>query len=101
MTQIRYEIRFSRRIKLKKVKVLYFARLREAFKLDREEIELTERIFDVETLKKCLAERGESWSYEFASGRAVKVAINQTVVGNQARLNDGDEVAFFPPVTGG
>lgn len=36
-----------------------------------------------------------------ASGRAVRCALNQVMQDESAVLKDGDEVAFFPPVTGG
>ncbi|MEN8213561.1 MAG: MoaD/ThiS family protein, partial [Pseudomonadota bacterium] len=44
--------------------------------------------------------RGEPWSSEFASGR-VLVAVNQEMSNFDSTIKNGDEIAFFPPVTGG
>ena len=46
-----------------------------------------------------LVERGEEW--RFLEERDVLCAVNQTLCGKDAKVNDGDEIAFFPPVTGG
>jgi molybdopterin synthase sulfur carrier subunit len=45
--------------------------------------------------------RGEAWQRLLAEGKNLKVAVNQDVAGAGAPLKAGDEVAFFPPVTGG
>nr|WP_136250094.1 molybdopterin converting factor subunit 1 [Ningiella ruwaisensis] len=39
--------------------------------------------------------------FEFLSSKNVLIAVNQTLSASDAKINDGDEVAFFPPVTGG
>ncbi|HZV98392.1 MAG TPA: MoaD/ThiS family protein [Methylophilaceae bacterium] len=48
-----------------------------------------------------LAARGEPWQQEFDGCRPLRAALNQTLVPNDAQIKAGDEVAFFPPVTGG
>ena len=55
----------------------------------------------VGALRAWLAARGGSWATEFAPQRAVRAAVNHDLVGPDARVAPGDEVAFFPPVTGG
>jgi len=55
----------------------------------------------VKDLMAKLAERGEPWSLEFDGCRPLCAAVNQTLVSNQTLIQNGDEVAFFPPVTGG
>jgi molybdopterin synthase sulfur carrier subunit len=82
------------------LKVLYFARLRDALGRNREQLELPDDS-TVATLIECLNKRGGPWSQELASGRAVRVAVNQEIAARSAALRDGDEVALFPPVTGG
>jgi molybdopterin synthase sulfur carrier subunit len=82
------------------LRVLYFARLRDALGRNGEQLELPDAS-TVATLIESLSERGGPWSRELASGRAVRVAVNQEVAPRSTALCDGDEVALFPPVTGG
>ena len=80
--------------------VLYLARLREALGRGSEQIELPD-VSTVATLIGSLRDRGGPWVIELAAGRAVRVAVNQELTDLSATLRDGDEVALFPPVTGG
>lgn len=80
--------------------VLYLARLREVLGRGNELVELP-AASTVATLVGLLRARGGSWADELAAGRAVRVAVNQEMSGLTAALHDGDEVALFPPVTGG
>ncbi|MBK8740293.1 MAG: molybdopterin converting factor subunit 1 [Betaproteobacteria bacterium] len=80
--------------------VLYLARLREALGRGSEQVELPADS-SVATLLDALRARGGSWAAELAAGRAVRVAVNQEMTDPAATLRDGDEVALFPPVTGG
>jgi molybdopterin synthase sulfur carrier subunit len=80
--------------------ILYLARLRDALGRGSEDIELPSPA-SVATLLDTLRGRGGPWARELAAGRAVRVAVNQEMGGSGASLGDGDEVAFFPPVTGG
>lgn len=81
------------------IKVLYFARLRESLGVAEEAIEATS--MTVAELMALLAARGEQWSQEFDGCGTIRAAVNQTLVANDFAIKDGDEVAFFPPVTGG
>jgi sulfur-carrier protein len=87
--------------RLATVEVLYFARLRETFGRERERIELPGSVTDVASLTTWLRNRGEPWSRELAPGRPVRIAVNQDMAAADTPVGDGDEVAFFPPVTGG
>ena len=82
-----------------KLRVLYFARLRERFGLAEEDIELNG--VTAADLVAQLQARGGVWAEELAAGRAFRVAVNQDVVALDASLPDNAEVAIFPPVTGG
>lgn len=84
-----------------RVDILYFARLREALGVAQERVELPEGVADISALMAWLAGRGEAWQQEFAGCRPLRAALNQSLVANTAGLAEGDEVAFFPPVTGG
>ena len=80
--------------------VLYLARLREAFGRRQESVELPDGATTVDLIQTLRARDG-AWSTELAAGRAVRVAINQEMCAGIVSLADGDEVALFPPVTGG
>lgn len=84
-----------------KVKVLYFARLREAIGRDREELELPSGVANVAALRDWLIARGEPWASAFGEIRRIRAAVDQTMATDDAALREGSEVAFFPPVTGG
>jgi sulfur-carrier protein len=83
------------------IKVLYFARLKEAVNYSSEEIDLPADIATVTALKNFLAKRGENWTNLFNGKQVIRAAINHTLVDDLAKIQAGDEVAFFPPVTGG
>ena len=83
------------------VKVLYFARLREDLGLSSERIELPAGVTTATALRTHLSQRGGAWEQALAPGKAVRIAVDQTLVTGDAPLADGVEVAFFPPVTGG
>jgi molybdopterin synthase sulfur carrier subunit len=83
-----------------KVRVLYFARLRETFGLDREFLELPEGA-TVAVLLVTLRTRGGDWDACLAPNRAFRVAVDQDVADPDTPLREGAEVALFPPVTGG
>lgn len=83
------------------VTVLYFARLREALGKNAEQIALPANVMGVESLRAMLVARGGAWAQELAPGRPVRAAVNQAMAVGDTPIADGDEVAFFPPVTGG
>lgn len=84
-----------------KLRVLYFAALRERVGCSDELVAAPNGISNVAQLRTWLAQRGEPWASAFAETRRVRAAVNQTMVDDQHALHDGAEVAFFPPVTGG
>jgi molybdopterin synthase sulfur carrier subunit len=83
------------------VKVLYFARLREALGKGEEELVLPEGVDTVGALAGFLRDRGGVWATELGTGKAVRVAVNQDMAAPETRIRGGEEIAFFPPVTGG
>ena len=83
------------------VTVLYFAGLREAVGLAREQVALPAGTPTVSSLVDALRSRDGRWPDAFAPGKAWRVAVNQEMAGLATPLKPGDEVAFFPPVTGG
>ena len=83
------------------INILYFARIKEAVNYSAENIDLPNDIKTVTGLKNYLALRGENWANLFNGKQVVRAAINHNLVDDLAIINAGDEVAFFPPVTGG
>ncbi|WP_299596064.1 molybdopterin converting factor subunit 1 [uncultured Microbulbifer sp.] len=81
------------------IKVLFFAGLREQLECDGIEVEAGQ-IATVTELRGSLQAKGETWSSAL-SHESLQVAVNQQLANMQAGVKDGDEVAFFPPVTGG
>lgn len=82
------------------IQVLYFAGLREALGLSREEVVLPGGSGPVTALMAHLVARGEPWT-ALATAKNLRVAVNQSMAPMHAVVSDGGEVAFFPPVTGG
>jgi sulfur-carrier protein len=83
------------------LKLVYFARVREAIGRDTEERELPA---DVETIGECLvwlAGQGENYTTAFAEPFRLRFALDQQMVGQDTLLAGGSELAIFPPVTGG
>jgi molybdopterin synthase sulfur carrier subunit len=83
------------------ITVLYFARLKESLNYSTEEIDLPADVSSIAALKLHLAKRGEAWANLFNGQQTIRAAINHALVENDAVIKNGDEVAFFPPVTGG
>ena len=83
------------------VTLLYFASLRERLDCAREEVVLPPGTPTVGTVVDHLRARDGRWSAAFAPGRDWRVAVNQRMASLATPLKPGDEVAFFPPVTGG
>ena len=83
------------------ITVLYFARLREELGIGSEQIALPQSVRDLDGLRALLVARGGAWATELAGNKALRAAVNQNMASGGAPVADGDEVAFFPPVTGG
>ncbi len=84
-----------------RVTVLYFAWLRERVGCARESVALPEGVRDIAGLIALLRARGGGHEAVFSLGRVVRAAVNQEFALPETAVGDGDEVAFFPPVTGG
>lgn len=83
------------------MKVLYFAWLRLKVGTGEEEVSPPPEVTTVATLVEWLKGRSAGRADAFADLRLVRVAVNQDYVGLDHPVAAGDEVAFFPPVTGG
>ncbi|MCW8331687.1 molybdopterin synthase sulfur carrier subunit [Photobacterium sp. SDRW27] len=80
------------------INVLFFAQVKELVGIDR--LEVKAEFATADALRAHLAERGDKWQLALESGKLL-VAVNQTICSLDSEIKDGDEIAFFPPVTGG
>jgi molybdopterin synthase sulfur carrier subunit len=83
------------------VRIRYFARLREALGCSEEELAIPAEVHTVGALTRFLRLRGGPWGAELAADRPVLVAVNEEMAGPDTRIQQGDTVAYMPPVTGG
>ena len=82
------------------IDILYFARLREQLGQEREQV-TADGHPDLQSIIDELRARGGEWSAVFGGGQPLLMALNQEMAEPTAKVQAGDEVAFFPPVTGG
>ncbi|HIF59655.1 MAG TPA: molybdopterin converting factor subunit 1 [Rhodospirillales bacterium] len=83
------------------MKILYFAHFREKTNIAEETIDLPNDVTNVETLIDWLVERNDSFADAFVDREHVRVAVNQEHVEFDMPVKVDDEIAFFPPMTGG
>ena len=83
------------------MKLLYFAWLRARIGCAEEEIDLPPGVKDVAGLLDWLRSRGSGYAEALRDLSVVRVAVNQNYVGLEHPVREGDEIAIFPPVTGG
>ncbi len=81
------------------IRVQYFARYREALGIDAEQLSGDKRFATLDVLRQHLLARGGVW--EVLAEQNLMCARNQELCSLDEPLTDGDEVAFFPTVTGG
>lgn len=83
------------------VKILYFAALRERMGRNEEDLAPPAEVNTVADLIAFLHDRDAAGTAAFAQPGLVRAAVNQEFAHLQTLIRDGDEIAFFPPVTGG
>ena len=83
------------------MRILYFAWLREKAGIAEETISLPQTVTTVAELIEWQQQRGEGFAEAFADEGMVRVAVNQEHVQTDHPVAAGDEIAFFPPITGG
>ena len=84
-----------------KLELRFFASLREALGISQESVAVPDDVKTIADLRTYLIGRGSPWSEVLANGKVLRCALNQHMVEASTPLQDGAEVAFFPPVTGG
>lgn len=83
------------------MQILYFASLKEFLGRDKDTVTVPEEVKTVADLRTWLSESYPDLAEAFATMPRLRCAVNQDMADNSAAVSDGDEVAFFPPVTGG
>ena len=83
------------------MKILYFAHFREKINIAEETIDVPNGVTDVQSLIGWLVGRNDSFAEAFSDLEHVRVAVNQEHVEFDMPVKIGDEIAFFPPMTGG
>lgn len=83
------------------LKLLYFASLRERMGRTAEDLATPADVATVADLIRYLQRRDPAGAAAFAQTSLVRAAVNQEFAHLQTAIRDGDEIAFFPPVTGG
>lgn len=84
-----------------KIRILYFAALRDAVGRASDTLELDGERTTLAAVREALVAQGDPWAGAFANLKRVRGAVNQTMADDDEPVANGDEVAFFPPVTGG
>ena len=83
------------------MQLLYFGWERTRIGVDKENVQLPANVGDVRALVGWLKARGPKYEAALKDLGSLRVAVNQELTGLDAKLGDGDEVALFPPMTGG
>jgi molybdopterin synthase sulfur carrier subunit len=83
------------------INLRFFASVREALGTSEEKLALPAGVMTVGAVRELLIERGGVWAQSLSHERALRMAFNHVMCDPQTAVNDGGELAFFPPVTGG
>ena len=83
------------------MRILYFSWLKEKIGLNFQEIIKPKSVETVDDLITFLIETSEKHKNAFSDLNSIKVAVNQEFAGLETKIKEKDEIAFFPPVTGG
>jgi sulfur-carrier protein len=83
------------------IQIRYFARLRERLATSEEQVDWSADTATVAALRQHLCARGGVWAEMLGADETILAAVEQELVRPETPIQDGQEVAFFPPVTGG
>ena len=83
------------------MKILYFSWVREKIGMESEYLKINNEINDINELISFLKTCSENHNKAFSDLNSINVAINKSHASHKSKIKDSDEVAFFPPITGG
>jgi molybdopterin synthase sulfur carrier subunit len=83
------------------MKILYFAWLKTKLQMNGETLPWAAERPDTDSLVTWMQSRGPAFAEVFSDRDVVRVAVNQEYITGNTPISEGDEIAFFPPVTGG
>lgn len=83
------------------IKLRFFASVREKLGVSEELADVPDQLHTVGDVRRHLMLRGSVWTETLDEARAIRMAVNQVMGKSDTPVQGGDEVAFFPPVTGG
>ena len=81
--------------------IKYFSWVKDLAETNEETMELPKDVKNVEDLINFLVKKNNRYKKIFSKKHLIKIAVNKEYVNNSFKLNKNDEIAFFPPVTGG
>ena len=81
--------------------IKYFSWVKELAETSEEQIELPDNIKNVEGLIKFLIKKNKKYEKIFVRNNTIKIAVNKVYTSPSSKITNNDEIAFFPPVTGG
>ena len=83
------------------MKIIYFSWLKQTIGISEENIKLPSNIKNIENLIKWLGTKSIKHKKAFLRSKNIRCAINHQIVNKNSKINNNDEIAFFPPFTGG
>ena len=84
-----------------KITLRFFASVREQLGTSQEHLTLPDSAATLDDVRALLVQRGGVWANALGAEKSLRMALNHVMCRSDAALEDGCEVAFFPPVTGG
>ena len=83
------------------MKIIYFSWLKEILGISEENVKPPANIQNIENLTKWLSAKSEKHKQVFLKSKSIRCAINHQIVNKNSKIKNKDEIAFFPPFTGG
>ena len=83
------------------MKIIYFSWLKETLDISEESIKPPSNIKNIENLIKWLSAKSVKHKKVFLKSKNIRCAINHQIVNKNSKIKNKDEIAFFPPFTGG